>query len=283
MSYLLLLTATLLPVQSMNQSMIQSTIQEPARRIMAEVRRARKENAARPRPQIKTGSEKIPVRLRGDALTDHLVRAAARAALWELRRETSPHAVARGFLVALGISLDHWGVFESHPALRLLGGDLDTATEDEKRARRVEGAEATLRGRVDSLQHFVVASALTALVGEAGAWAASTSKEVRDAMDRDRDRGKGSGFSFADLAADQAGILFARRVLEGSQEKEKLQKTLESVARKFRGQDHVPDLTPLEKDPDEGLGWKKFQDRFGSLVDPRFQMKKEQAIGGVLK
>src|SRR5262249_12395749 len=140
----------------------------------------------------------------GDVLTDRLVRAALKAAEGELERGTSPAESARGLLLALGVSLDVSGLLEKHPVSPLVLGGIET--EEEKRARTVALARGrpTLSGRQDSLQHFAVSAALAALAPEAAAWAAGLQKEVEDAQGKDS--GKGTGFSFADLAADQAGI-----------------------------------------------------------------------------
>jgi hypothetical protein len=225
----------------------------PARRILLVVAGAARAN----RP---------PERLEGDALTDRLVRAAFAAARSELDRGTQAGECVRGLLLALGAGLDSSALLENHPLARALSGRLET--DAEKRSRIAAIAGATLGGRGDSLQHFVVSAALSALVGEPAAWAAGVEKETLDAMGKDR--GKGSGFSFADLTADQAGLAFAALLKRRAEKAEGLAATLDRLARGFRGRDFLPDLAPYARDPLEELGWKAFEERFGSVGDPRF-------------
>jgi hypothetical protein len=87
---------------------------------------------------------------------------------------------------------------------------------------------------------------------------------------RARDRGAGSGFSFADLAADQAGIEFAGLVLGQAESRERLLEFIAGRETRFRSEDYLPDLGRIAKAPDEGLGWKEMEARFGSFGDPRF-------------
>ena len=66
--------------------------------------------------------------------------------------------------------------------------------------------EPTLLGRRDLAQHFFVSGYLTATMGAEAANAAGVAKELVDANTT-------SGFSFADLAADRAGVRFADGVM----------------------------------------------------------------------
>jgi len=215
------------------------------------------------------GASALP--LRGDALAEHLVRAAAGAARAELERGTPPRDCARAFLIVLGTTLDPSSALRKHPLVFPLVGTIET--EEEARSRSSAAAGATLRGRGDLLQHFAVAAALTAAAGEAPAWAASLQKETIDATLKDG--GNGTGFSFADLAADRAGIELAGRLLALAaapppRGREEVERTLDRLARDFRGSDYLPDPAGYLRDPTESLGWKDFLARFGSLTDSRF-------------
>ena len=242
----------------------------PARRILLEIHSAIRENSLRPAtpPPAAKGAPKEP-RLEGDALADSLVRTGFVAARREFDRGTPPRECARALLAALGISLDPSGILQRNGAARRVIGTVETPEEELARSRA--RPTPTLRGRLDSLQHFAVSAAITAALGKEAAWAIGLEKESTDAAAKDR--GRGSGFSFADLAADRAGIAFASRVLAAADAKEKLQALLERLAPEFRGSDFVPDLEPLARDPAAGLGSKAFAERFGSLVDPRFLEK----------
>ncbi len=228
--------------------------------------------------EARANSEREPAaRLDGDKLAEGLISAAARAAGTEIDRGTSPEECARSFLIAIGITLDPSGFLRRNPLVRLRAGAVET--EEEAAARRTQAPGISLRGRRDSLQHFVVAAALAALGGEGGAWTASLQKEVQDALAKDDRRGLGSGFSFADLAADLGGIRFAARLAALAQKpgekSQELRKELERLGKSFPIAEFVPDLAVLARDTDEGIGWKDFEARFGSLADPRFAAKIE--------
>src|SRR5260370_13561379 len=79
---------------------------------------------------------------------------------------------------------------------------------DEERKKRLEViGEATVQGRHDLCQHFVVSCALTVQLGPKQAENAGILKEVLDS------RKGGSGFSFCDLSADLAGVAFAKQII----------------------------------------------------------------------
>ena len=100
----------------------------------------------------------------------------------------------------------------------------------------------------------LVSAAMTALLGEKEAYAWGVGKELADAA-----REGGSGFSFADLAADRAGIRFARGVLAGNP-------PLAGLAGSFRTENYVPDMQGLE----EGLSLDEVIAKYGGQGDPRF-------------
>jgi hypothetical protein len=246
----------------------------PARRIALAIGKAARENSLLPEKP----PEGKPGRLGGDHHADRMVRAALRAAREEVDRGTDAAAAGRALLAALGTCLDRSSFLEENRGARTLLGAIETPAERRERTAALAGA--SLRGRPDSLQHFVVSGALTGLLGKAPAWAAGIQKEVSDAAARDR--GEGSGFSFADLTADQAGIEFAGLVLGAATSKEGFLRFLESREAGFRGDDFIPDIKRLSSRPDEGLGWKEWQSRFGSPADRRFLEKVEAIRAEVL-
>lgn len=180
-------------------------------------------------------------RLQGEELTDSLVRVGAKIA-----------QTPKGLLLGLGIALDDVGGLKINPRTREL---VDRIESDVQRRLRLNVlGPATARGRHDILKHFVVSAALVPIVGkkEADLW--GVGKELADAS-----RLRGSGYSFADLAADRAGVRFAERVLAGNP-------PLESLAQHFRVANYVPPLDGLE----EGLKLADLLDRYGGQGDPRY-------------
>lgn len=184
-------------------------------------------------------------RLKGDELTAAYIRMAADIAVTLDEQLQVP-----AFLVGVGIALDDSTVLREN----LITRDLCRAVEsdEERRERLAVLSVPTIRHRRDLCQHFVVSMALTELVGTSAAEAAGLAKEFLD-LDRP------SGFSFADLAADMAGVAFANKLLK---EPGRLGRLRES----FKTDDYVPMLTGLR----EGLSVKRFQEDFGTATDPRF-------------
>jgi hypothetical protein len=183
----------------------------------------------------------------GDDLTAAYIRVAAVAAggLDEAVR-------AKAFLVGIGLALDDSTVLRSKPLVRAL---CVAAESDDERADRLKVlGSPTVRGRRDLCQHFAVSAALTELFGAAAAEAAGKAKELLDAKGA-------SGFSFADLAADLAGIEFAAAV-------KKDPARIAGFATGFAVTDHVPEVKALA----EGLSAEKFKKDYGDLTDPRFTL-----------
>lgn len=187
----------------------------------------------------------------GDELTGYYLAQAAQAAAG-LDKEVSHEA----FLFAIAIGLDHSDALWNNPLAGKFCRQVETA---QQRAARIGVlGQPAMHGRRDLLQHFVLSAFLTAAYGESVAEAAGVAKEILDAQG-------GSGFSFADLAADYAGIAFAKAVL-------KEQISLDTVASRFTTADYVPAITGLP----EGLSWTAFLERFGSTSDERFRRLREE-------
>jgi hypothetical protein len=196
-------------------------------------------------------------RPKGDALTAEYVAAAAVAA-----ETLEPAHRGRGFLVGLGIALDDSTVLRGKPVVRKV---CEAAETDEERKERIAALGLpTVRGRRDLCQHFAVSAALTELFGAAAAEFAGLSKELADANG-------GSGFSFADLAADLAGIELAAAVA-------KEPKRIAGYAKGgFSADDHVPDVKGFA----EGLSAERFKKDYGGADDPRLKKAVDEVRAAV--
>jgi hypothetical protein len=186
-----------------------------------------------------------PAQLTGDELTAQYIRQAARAA-----DGVGIDDAPRAFLIAIGIGLDDSNMLRTNPLVRELCRAVET---DEERAERLAVLrQPTLLGRRDLAQHFAVSAFLTAAFSVDVAETAGIAKEILDAR-------MGSGFSFADLAADYAGIMLGKQVLAK-------ELTLLDLSGNFVVPDYMPSIAELA----EGLDWETFEARFGSVSDNRF-------------
>jgi hypothetical protein len=185
-------------------------------------------------------------RPKGDELTAEYVKAAAAAAtaLDEKRQ-------ARAFLLGLGIALDDSTVLREKAVV----GKVSKAAEsdDDRKERLAVLGRPTLRGRRDLCQHFAVSAALTETFGAGVAEVAGLAKEQADMLGT-------SGFSFADLAANLAGIELATSVTADP-------KKLADIAKRFVADDYLPDVSSFA----EGLTEAAFKKKYGSPTDDRFK------------
>jgi hypothetical protein len=181
----------------------------------------------------------------GDRLLEFYVRQAARAAKL-VRRENGP----RAFALAIGFALDDQGLLASLPIAGTIAQQLES--QQERRERVDVLGMPTMRRRNDLAKHFFVSVHLTALAGSEAARTAGLAKELRDAQG-------GSGFSFRDLMADRAGVMFANAVLTG-------RLSLDEVAADFTVDAYLPALDDLREDMDAAA----FAESFGGIADPRF-------------
>jgi hypothetical protein len=190
-------------------------------------------------------------RREGDALTEHLVRQAAGIARF------LPESIAtNSFLLGLGIALDDSNTLRDNPTL---GGFVRLVESDQDRARRLAALGApTMLTRRDLAQHFFVSAHLAALTGTQAASAAGMVKELSDAS-------RGSGFSFADVAANRAGILFAGGVINK-------RLSLVDVADRFEVSVYMPSVADLP----EGLSAADLAAQFGARDDDRFRQQLQQ-------
>ncbi len=185
-------------------------------------------------------------RPKGDDLTAEYVKAAATAAaaLDEKRQ-------VRAFLLGIGIALDDSTILRDKPVVKKVC--LAAESEDDRTARLAVLGRPTVRGRRDLCQHFAVSAALTETFGAAAAEFAGLSKELTDMKGA-------SGFSFADIAADFAGIELANAATADP-------KRIAAMAKQFVVADYAPDVTPFA----EGLTEKAFKTKYGGTDDARFK------------
>lgn len=144
-------------------------------------------------------------------------------------------------------------------ALGVLVGDENVAevarraVPDESKPRLAEFRKGiTLQGRADLPRHFSVSAALAVLSDKDRSLTVGIAKEMMDATPG------GSGFSFVDLMADRAGILFA---VGATQTEDSAEKTQRRVMEGITGDDLCP---PIDNLP-EGLTQDEFRDQYGGL------------------
>lgn len=183
---------------------------------------------------------------RGDALTAEYIQVAADVAALE-----PDELRASAFLLGIGIALDDSTVLRDNQFTKEMCKAAESDAERQERLAVL--GTPTVRHRRDLCQHFVVSAALTEVAGPTIARTLGVAKEL---LDTDR----ASGFSFADLAADLAGVAFASAVRQSPGK-------LHTLRRTFAVEDYVPDVAGLR----EGLSAKRFEDDFGSSTDPRFE------------
>jgi hypothetical protein len=229
---------------SLMSSSAGTPLAESAKHVLLEIRRAA--NANRALPAGGQGSTGLPTKREGDELTDYYVRQAARAA------DALPEDVApRAFLIALGIGLDDSDMLLKVPGASGLVRVVESPAERSSRLSML--GQPTMRGRRDLAQHFFVSAYLAAAINAEAANAAGIAKELVDAHG-------GSGFSFADLAADRAGMQFAEGVKSG-------RFALNLLSKGFSTEAFLPDTTGLP----EGLKAAEVGAQYGTANDQRFK------------
>jgi hypothetical protein len=154
-----------------------------------------------------------------------------------------PVAENRAALIALEAFVNRRNLAGLFPQLARLPADLR--------------ASVSLDGRRDFAQHFMLSAALVAFSDSSIAQTIGLSKEIDDS------RG-GSGFSFADLAADNAGTRFAAYALRSADTARRMQRIVAAGIT-------ASDMMPATADLPERLSESAFAAAFGDLDDPRFQ------------
>jgi Matrixin len=229
-------------IQSVNPATLTS-LQLDAKKVVERITQAAQANSKLPPAGAPAATE---TRRQGDALTEYLVREAAGAAK-TLPADTGPTA----FLFALGIGLDNSDVLRIHPKA---GPFVEAVEPASARVERLVAlGSPTLRGRRDLCQHFAVSAYLTAALGTATATETGLAKELMDSEESE-------GFSFIDMTANRAGILFAGGVLRNAF-------TLSTLAEGFTVATYMPSIDGIP----ERLSGTQLMTRFGLPADPRFQ------------
>jgi hypothetical protein len=191
--------------------------------------------------------------LTGDALLDLYVRRAA-------RRCHDDRLPTKALAIGLGIALDDTAYLRSNPLTRPFLENFETET-DRKRRLAIIGSP-TLRGRHDWALHFAVSAMLAAATDAESAERIGLLKEMDDAW-------RGSGFSFADLAADYAGVFFAEDLRTAKEPA----LHLKALAEGFRGNALLPPIDDLP----EGLRFADLNARYGGVSSDRFR----DAVAGI--
>lgn len=197
-------------------------------------------------PQAGEAPDGVPTRRTGDELTEYYVRQAAGIA-----RFLPEEIATSSFLMGLGIALDDSAVLRDHPKFGNFVRMVEP--ENERALRLVALGQPTIRGRRDLAQHFVVSSYLAAAGGTQLATASGLMKEMADSNG-------GSGFSFVDMAANRAGIVFAGSLLNK-------RVSLRMIEDGFTVSAYMPDVAELP----EGLTATQLLAEYGPQNDDRFQ------------
>lgn len=183
----------------------------------------------------------------GDYILEGLVR---RAAEVSLSLGVEGEQDRRGaFLLAIGVLSDDSSLLRNTPGLESVFRQIESSEERKQRLSRL--GIATVFGRHDWAQHFCVSAALVHLLGPGSTRTLGLAKEWRDSQGD-------SGWSFADLAANLAGIRFAQSILAG-------EIPLEAVQTGFQIVDFVPPLKGYEED----IPFSRFVTSYGGLLGQR--------------
>ena len=225
-----------------------------ARFVVETVLRAARENQQLP---VRSKNPRAPVWRTNDELTTYYVRRAATAA-----RQLPPRVGPAAFLLGLGVALDDSSFVHDKQALNDVWQKIEP--DDQRQTRLMLLGTPTMHKRHNLTRHFTISAALVVLSGPQGAEAAGLGKEIPDS------RG-GDGFSFADLCADMAGVMFATHVLEGDI-------PLGDLAARFQVEDYVPKLESL---PDD-LSWDSFVKQYGQAGSESFQRQRAELFHLIL-
>ena len=219
-----------------------------ARTVVQSVSEAARENRQLPEKINATAGE--PFRREGDELSEYYVHRAAAAA-----GKLPPDLAAEAFLLGSGAGLDGSDLLWNNPAVGQLWRQIESQSERDERLSVL--GSPTMQSRRDLAQHFSISAALTVLVGPEAAEGAGILKEMADAR-------RGGGFSFVDLSADLAGILFADAVV-----RKKI--PLPRLENGFAVADFLPDPAGIK----EGIDWGDFVAAYGEAPDRRLFAERE--------
>lgn len=155
----------------------------------------------------------------------------------------------RAAILALGIAMG------DERLARFVGLDRDAALVRQAAALR-QGT--TLRGRADWARHYALSAALAVLEHPLVSDAGGVMKEQLDALTG------GSGFSFADLAADRAGVRFAATATRS-------EAAAKAMQDRFQHGFVVDDFFPPAADLPENLTVEQFRRDYGRVGSQRYR------------
>ncbi|MFT5722461.1 MAG: hypothetical protein ACI9W6_002790 [Motiliproteus sp.] len=165
-----------------------------------------------------------------------------------LFRQLAQQADSEDAHLEAGAALLALAIYLGSPQVEQLTGPVLT---EQQRQQPVHN-RTLLQGRIDLRQHFAVSAALQVLADAGFSHAIGEFKELLDS------RKEGSGFSFADLAADRAGTLFAQRA---SRDPQQAMAFLQLFEPPLRESDLMIAIDTLP----EGLTQAEFQTRYQGL------------------
>ncbi|MCF7969714.1 MAG: hypothetical protein K9L22_00920 [Methylococcaceae bacterium] len=126
-----------------------------------------------------------------------------------------------------------------------------------KKSKAIPYYAATLYKRNDMAQHFMWSATLSASGSSHLAYSVGIEKELGDAKG-------GSGFSFIDLAADRAGVIFGEYATASPEQALKIQQKMAHIS---NYQAFMPDIRDLP----ENLSIQAFEAQYQSIDSPQFQ------------
>ncbi len=189
-------------------------------------------------PKAEDRDAETPQELDGDDLTNRYVHAAASQA----RKVDHKHG-RKALLLALGIFMDDTEILRTFPATR---GIVNAVESGPLRSERIRyRGQPTMRSRSDLAKHFFVSAHTTVVLGSKPARGVGFAKELLDAQ-------HGTGFSFADMAANRAGVVFAEQLLKGKI-------SLDEIAQSFSTEAYLPPIADLI----EGLSADELHEKYG--------------------
>ena len=152
-------------------------------------------------------------------------------------------------------------VLAMHASGKNINSIIGEASEQQNSSSKIK-LKSTLRMRHDLMQHFSISAFLSSVAGDALAHATGIFKEMSDSQG-------GSGFSFADLAADQAGVKFGAMAVASESSALSLQQFMSRISNE---NDYMPRINNLP----EGLQEGRFKRQYGTTKDTRYkQVQKE--------
>jgi hypothetical protein len=209
------------------------------------------ENAARTNRSLPAAVDAKPgetARREGDALTEYYVRRAAGIAQF-LPENVGPSA----FVSGLGIALDNGNSLRNH---RQYGRFVQAVESPPARSQRSAlMGEPTMFGRRDLVQHFFLSAYLANTAGREFAESAVVAHGLANSR-------REKGFSFADVAAGRAGVLFADSVTAR-------RLPLADIAENFSIVAYIAPIDGLA----EGLNAEAMAAQFGDADDERFRQQ----------